>query len=89
MITTLVPGDFFGEIALVQENGLRSAGARVLENTRLIGFFKANLLEIIERRPSAGVKILLRLSEVLARRLVDTTDMLAATTTPHEEMKEG
>ncbi len=78
IITRLGPGDFFGEMALVQEEGLRSAAAKANRKTTLIGFFKPNLLEIIQRSPSAGVKILLRLSEVLGKRLTETTDMVSS-----------
>jgi len=89
LITELVSGDFFGEIALVQQNGIRSATARATEQTRLIGFFKPNLIEIIERRPSAGVKILLKLSEVLGRRLVETTDMVSDLTDQLNALKKS
>ncbi|NJM10327.1 MAG: hypothetical protein HC883_05575 [Bdellovibrionaceae bacterium] len=39
----------------------------------LIGFFRPDLFEILDRQPATGVKILLRLSEVLGRRLKETT----------------
>ncbi|MFZ5572393.1 MAG: cyclic nucleotide-binding domain-containing protein [Thermodesulfobacteriota bacterium] len=77
LVTRLGPDDFFGELALVEENGTRSANARAVTDTRLIGFFKPDLLEILERRPATGVKILLGLSEVLAQRLIDTTGKMA------------
>ena len=43
------------------------------EDSMLLGFFKPDLLEILERQPATGVKILMRLSEVLGRRLKETT----------------
>jgi len=72
-ITHLKSGDFFGELALVENEGRRSATAFAHEESVLIGFFKPDLFEIIERNPSAGVKILLRLGEVLGTRLRQTT----------------
>ncbi len=76
-VTTLViqlkEGDFCGELALVENEGRRSASASAQEESVLIGFFKPDLIEIIERSPSAGVKILMRLGEVLGARLRQTT----------------
>jgi CRP-like cAMP-binding protein len=72
-VTQLKTGDFFGELALVESEGRRSASATAHEETILIGFFKPDLIEIVERSPSAGVKILMRLGEVLGARLRQTT----------------
>jgi CRP-like cAMP-binding protein len=77
LIAKLGPGDFFGELSLVEENGKRSATACAGEETTLIGFFKPDLLEILERNPNAGVKITLRLGEVLGRRLKETNDRVS------------
>ena len=77
IITKLIADDFFGELSLVEENGRRSATATAGEDTSLIGFFKSDLLEILERRPGVGVKIALRLGEVLGRRLKETTDRVS------------
>lgn len=78
VITRLKEGDFFGELALVEENGKRSAAARAVEPTELIGFFKPNLFELIERRPATGVKIAMRLSEVLGLRLIETNKVVSS-----------
>ncbi len=77
IITKLIAGDFFGELSLVEENGRRSATATAGEDTSLIGFFKPDLLEILERRSAVGVKIALRLGEVVGRRLKETTDRVS------------
>lgn len=76
-LTKLVKGDFFGELALVEENGQRSASAVAETDSRLIGFFKPAFFDIIQRRPSTGVKISLRLNEVLGKRLIETNKALA------------
>lgn len=73
LVTKLRHGDFFGELSLVETNSRRSATAVATDDSVLIGFFKPDLLEILERQPHMGVKILLRLSEVLGRRLKETT----------------
>ena len=77
LVTTLHEGNFFGEIALVEPNNMRSASAVSLERSMVIGFFKPDLMEILERKPSMGVKILFQLSTVLGRRLLETTDRMA------------
>ena len=75
-VTRLESGDFFGELSLVEENGRRSASAVAAEDTILIGFFKPDLLAVLERNPSMGVKVVFRLGEVLGRRLKETTDRI-------------
>lgn len=73
LVTRLKAGDFLGELSLVETNSRRTATAIAAEDSLMIGFFKPDLLEILERQPATGVKILLRLSEVLGRRLKETT----------------
>lgn len=72
-VTQLKSGEFFGELALVENEGRRSASAKAHDECVLIGFYKPDLAEIIERNPLAGVKILSRLAEVLGLRLRETT----------------
>ena len=76
-VTQLGAADFFGEISLVEEIGRRTASAIAREDTHLIGFFKPDLMQILERSPSTGVKIVFRLAEVLGRRLKETTDKVS------------
>lgn len=73
LVTRLKAGDFLGELSLVENNSRRTATAIAAEESLLVGFFKPDLFEILERQPATGVKILLRLSEVLGRRLKETT----------------
>lgn len=76
-LTKLKEGDFFGEIALVEENGRRTADTISAEESVMIGFFKPDLMEIINRNPTAGVKILFRLAQVLGTRLLETTTLIS------------
>jgi CRP/FNR family transcriptional regulator, cyclic AMP receptor protein len=73
-ITRLEKGDFFGELSLVEEPSYRSATAVSLSPSILVGFFKPDLLQIIQRNPLTGNKISLRLAEILGRRLRETTE---------------
>jgi CRP-like cAMP-binding protein len=73
-ITRLTEGDFFGEISLVEQSGRRTATASAADEVVLLGFFKPDLNEVIERSPKMAIKILTRLSEILGRRLKETAD---------------
>ena len=76
-ITQLTTGDFFGELALVEEGGRRTASAVARDESVLIGFFKPDLTEVLARSPEAGIKICLRLAEVLGKRLKETTEKVS------------
>ncbi|MDZ4662627.1 MAG: cyclic nucleotide-binding domain-containing protein [Pseudomonadota bacterium] len=76
-ITRLSPGDFFGEIALVEENSRRSANAVAHNEVQLVGFYKSDLVEILQRNPTAGFQVVSRLAEVLGRRLRETTEKVS------------
>ena len=65
---TLGSGDFFGELALLDEEP-RSAMAVATEASELIGFFRTDLLTLMTQDPELGNKILLNLSRVLGERL--------------------
>ncbi|HXG38484.1 MAG TPA: cyclic nucleotide-binding domain-containing protein [Bacteroidota bacterium] len=71
-LAVLSAGDFFGEIALLDESP-RSASAVCLTDCLLIGFFRPDLFEIIEKNSRLGIKIVLKLAEIVAQRL-RTTD---------------
>lgn len=67
-ITELTNGDFFGEIALLDESA-RSASVIVKEDSQLIGFFRPDLFEIIEKTPKTGLKVVVKLAEMMGERL--------------------
>ncbi|MDC0980103.1 cyclic nucleotide-binding domain-containing protein [Bdellovibrionales bacterium] len=76
-VTRLDPGDFFGEISLVEINGRRTATATAADEVLVYGFFKPDLNDISERNPVIGFKIMSRLAEVLGRRLQETAKKIA------------
>ena len=82
-VTELGEGSFLGELALVDPQHLRSAHAVAIERSVLIGFFKPDLQEILDRNPAMGVKILFQLSSVLGRRLLETTDKITQMRSSH------
>ncbi|MBL7716209.1 MAG: cyclic nucleotide-binding domain-containing protein [Bdellovibrionales bacterium] len=76
LVTTLQEGSFFGELALVDPDNIRTASAIAQERTVVVGFFKPDLSELLERKPAIGVKILFQLSMVLGKRLLETTEKI-------------
>jgi len=67
-LTLLGKGDFFGEIALMDE-GVRSASAIATRASTLAVIFRPDLDEFIEKYPKKGIEILTGISQILAARL--------------------
>jgi len=65
-LSNLGPGEFFGELALVQE-GTRNATVRTLEPTTVLEIGREPFLRVLGASPSLAVRILVQLS----RRLVE------------------
>ncbi len=80
LVTLLGESSFFGELALVDPEHLRTATATAVDRCELVGFFKPDLLDILQRKPSMGVKILFQLSHVLGKRLLETTERMTLLT---------
>lgn len=68
-ITTLEKRDHFGEIALLQDNSMRTATAIAKESCSLIGIFKPDMNELINDHPVVAAKLLQSISIILADRL--------------------
>jgi len=71
-------GDFFGDQVLLDESA-RTASAVARAPTRAVGFFRPDLLELIERNPRLGLKIVMRLSHMISVRLRQTNRLLKDT----------
>ena len=67
-LALLAPGDFFGETTLTAP-ATRSASARTLETTELIGLFRADLLDAAQKYPVMANRILMGLTRVISERL--------------------
>ncbi|OPY57964.1 MAG: cAMP receptor protein [Pelotomaculum sp. PtaU1.Bin035] len=63
-IQTLGPSDFLGEMSLL-DGGLRSAGARTLEESVLSYLERKDFLDFINSNPKAAIKVI----EMLSKRL--------------------
>src|SRR6185503_11052601 len=75
LLAQLKEGDFFGEISLLDESP-RSASAVAVGPTELIGFFRSDLMDLIDKNPRMGNKIMLGLAAVLVERLRATNTEL-------------
>ena len=67
-LATLEDGDFFGEIALLDESP-RTATAISLSDSMILGFYRTDLYELVDRRPKLAVKIIVNLARVVSERL--------------------
>lgn len=76
VLAELTDQDFFGEIALLDEEP-RSAGAIATKPSTLLGFFRPDLLSLMDRNPALSSKILTNLGAVLAERLRKTNELLS------------
>jgi CRP-like cAMP-binding protein len=74
-IASLGVGDFFGEQGLLDE-APRTASAQVVEPCIAIGFFRPDLLDLVERNPRLGLKIVMQLSQMISVRLRHTNGLL-------------
>lgn len=80
-IAVLGPGDFFGEMALL-EHLPRSASAVALERSQVHLLYRSRLESLLHYYPQVGVPILRHLAQLLSARLRRTTQELA-TGDPH------
>ena len=75
ILAELTEGDFFGELALFDDEP-RSANAIATQDSELLGFFTQDLMTLQERNPVLGQKILFNLGGVLGERLRGTNSLL-------------
>lgn len=62
---------FFGEMSLL-DGDRRAATVIAIEPTYVVGFFRADLIELISRSPKLGFKIIFRLSQLMNLRLQES-----------------
>jgi CRP/FNR family cyclic AMP-dependent transcriptional regulator len=75
MLAELNEGDFFGELALLGDSP-RSATAFSKTPCKILCFFKPELLDIINRNPGLGSKILFKLAWTIGERLKITNEQV-------------
>jgi len=73
-------GVYFGEMALL-ESETRSATVTALTDCSLLEMHQNDFLALIEQNPGMGVKLLLRLAQILSRHLRKTNQDVVKLTT--------
>jgi CRP/FNR family transcriptional regulator, cyclic AMP receptor protein len=73
-------GVYFGEMALL-ESETRSATVTALTDCSLLELHQKDFLELIEQQPAMGIKLLLRLAQILSRHLRKTNQDVVKLTT--------
>jgi CRP/FNR family transcriptional regulator, cyclic AMP receptor protein len=76
-IAHLHTGDFFGEMALLEECP-RSATVTVTTETVLLFIYKVKFDGLLEERPSVGLKVVRNLATMLSSRLRKTDETFAS-----------
>jgi len=74
-LAVLSDGDFFGDLSLLDESP-RSATAIAKTESKIIGFFRPDLIDLLSRSPKLGTKILFKLGEVIGTRLRVTNEQV-------------
>ena len=67
-VVTLGPGEFFGDLALL-DNLPRAAQARARKTTRLAVFFRADFMTLMDTHARVASKIALQMAREMGRRL--------------------
>ncbi|MFH1715248.1 MAG: cyclic nucleotide-binding domain-containing protein [Elusimicrobiota bacterium] len=78
-IAKLHAGDFFGEMALLEELP-RSASVKTNEPTKVYLIYKSNFDELISSNPKIGIKIILNIVKILSSRLRNTSASITSET---------
>ncbi|HIE27493.1 TPA: cyclic nucleotide-binding domain-containing protein [Candidatus Poribacteria bacterium] len=74
-LATMSEGDFFGDVGLL-DNAPRTATITAITPSQVIGLFRPELLQLIERDPKLASKILFKLAQIVAVRLRVTNEKL-------------
>ncbi len=72
-VASLEANDYFGELALLQENSIRTATAVASEHCALLGLFKPDMDELLDRHPQVAAKFIKSISMLLANRISNVT----------------
>lgn len=73
ILSKLSSGDFFGEMALLEEM-TRSATAKTTHESEILFIYKVRFDALLEHYPSAGAKVIYNLAKILSARLRQTSE---------------
>ncbi len=86
-LAILKGGDFFGDLALLDESP-RSASAIAKTECKLIGFFRPDLFGLMEKSPQTGIKIILKIAAMIGERLRQADQEITKLKNELERLKE-
>lgn len=72
-VTLLEKNDYFGELAILQDDSFRTASAVAKDATVLLGIFKPDIEDLINRNPIVGAKFLQAISVIVVNRFASIT----------------
>jgi len=75
VLTNLKEYDIFGDVGLV-DNSPRTATVTATTSTDVIGFFRPELLKLINEDPKTASKLILKIAQIMAKRLRYTNERL-------------
>jgi len=87
LLAELTDGEFFGELALLDESP-RSATAMAKTECKMLGFFQSDLFGLLERDPRLGVKIVLELARIIGERLKHSNEQISRLREEVRQLKE-
>lgn len=73
-IVNLLQHQYFGELALLDDNDVRNASARAKQQSTLLALFRPDLEELIERHPIVAAKLLQAISLIITKRFIGTAN---------------
>lgn len=76
LIASLSKSEYFGELALLEQQNKRNATAVSKGNSIILTIYKPDLEEMIDRHPVIGAKFLQAISLIVAMRFIRVTDEL-------------
>lgn len=68
ILDTLGEGELLGEFALLDDSP-RSTSIVAAGESELIGFFRSDLVDLIQTQPQMGFKVLYRLAQIMSKRM--------------------
>lgn len=68
VLDTLGVGELLGEFALLDDSP-RSTSIVAADSCELIGFFRSDLVDLIQTQPQMGFKVLYRLAQIMSTRM--------------------
>ncbi|MBU1075839.1 MAG: cyclic nucleotide-binding domain-containing protein [Spirochaetes bacterium] len=75
VLANVVEGDFFGEMALL-DGSPRSASVYAVSKVTMLELYRASLLELLEKEPAIGVKVMYNLAKILGDRIRQSGDKI-------------